>query len=594
MSSIPGDEADPGIKIDWDVPIETDDGVILRADVFRPDSEGQYPVILSYGPYGKGLAFQDAYAAQWNYMVDRYPEVAESTSNRYQNWEVADPEKWVPDGYVCVRVDSRGAGRSPGYLDVWSRREALDLFQCIEWAAAQPWSNGRVGLAGISYYAMNQYQAAALQPPHLHAICPWEGASDLYREMARHGGILCEFAADWYPRQVATVQHGVGERGFVSAVHGELVAGPDTCPEEELEQQRANLGAQLRQAAISDQWYRERAVEWRTVEVPMLSAGNWGGHGLHLRGNVEAFERAASEDKWLEIHTDAHWVDFYTDRGVALQKEFFDRYLKEEENGWDERPPVHIRVRHADGSVVDRFEDEWPLARTQWTRYHLSKDRTLSQAEASAGSLEYDAKGEGLTFMMGPLEAETEITGPLAAKLFVSSWTVDADLFLILRLFDPDGEEVTFMGALDPNTPLAQGWLRASHRELDAELSRFYRPYHSHTRQQPLVPGEVYELDVEIWPTSIVIPAGYSLGLTVKGNDYRFNGDLSEFARDFHYANRGIGPFRHEDPGDRPEEVFGQSVTLHLGGETGSYLLLPIVDSQDHRHDRCSSAIDIR
>jgi predicted acyl esterase len=567
----------PGMAIDWDVPIETDDGLVLRADIFRPAAPGRYPVLLSYGPYGKGLAFQDAYEPQWNYMVERYPEVAKNTTNQYQNWEVVDPEKWVPDGYVCVRVDSRGAGRSPGYLDVWSQRETLDLYQCIEWAGQQSWSSGRVGLAGVSYYAMNQYQVAALQPPHLFAICPWEGASDFYRELARHGGILCQFAADWYPRQVANVQHGVGKRGFASSMNGELVAGPDTRDESELEGQRADLGSDIGESQLLGRWHQERNPDWERVTVPMLSAGNWGGHGLHLRGNIEAYVRAASESKWLEIHNEAHWVDFYTDRGIALQKEFFDHFLKGEDNGWDERPPVHLRVRNPDGSVVDRLEDQWPLERTEWTQYHLTTHSTLGRDEATQGSLGFDAKGDGITFMMKPLEEETEITGPMAAKLFVSSTTADADLFLILRLFDPDGAEVTFMGALDPNTPLAMGWLRASHRELDTDLTRFYRPHHRHERSRPLEPGETYELDIEIWPTSIVVPAGYSLGLTVRGNDYRYDGELSDFAREFHYANRGIGPFVHADCSDRPEEVFGGTVTVHVGGNTDSHLLLPTV-----------------
>jgi hypothetical protein len=565
------------MRIEWDVPITTDDGIVLRADVYVPPEAGQYPVLLSYGPYGKGLAFQEAYQPQWDYMIERYPEVAEGTSNRYQNWEVVDPEKWVPDGYVCVRVDSRGTGRSPGVVDVWSRREALDLYQCIEWAAAQSWSNGRVGLAGISYYAMNQYQVAALGPPHLEAICPWEGASDWYREFSRHGGILCEFAADWYPRQVENVQHGVGERGYTSAVTGELVAGPDTIGPDELATRRADLGDDIKSRPLIDEWHLERNPDWCAVEVPMLSAGNWGGHGLHLRGNVEAFVQAASEQKWLEIHGGAHWVDFYTDRGVALQKEFFGHFLKGEDNGWDRRPPVQLRIRHADGTFVDRMEHEWPLARTEWTRYHLTSEGGLTPGEAERGTVEYETSGDGVTFMTAPFQATTEVTGPLAAKLFVSSETSDVDLFLVVRLFDPDDEEVTYMGALDPNTPVAQGWLRGSHRALDPEKTLPYRPYHSHTQSDPLTPGMVYELDVEIWPTSIVVPTGYRLGLSVRGNDYRYQGELTEFAKTFHYANRGIGPFTHTDPDDRPAQVFDSLVTVHVGGETGSHLLLPVV-----------------
>ncbi|HEX6145421.1 MAG TPA: CocE/NonD family hydrolase [Acidimicrobiia bacterium] len=565
------------MRIEWDVPIPIDDGVVLRADVFRPPGDGRHPVILSYGPYGKGLAFQEGYRPQWDYMVEHYPEVAQGTSNRYQNWEVVDPEKWVPDGYVCVRVDSRGTGRSPGEVDVWSRREGLDFYQCIEWAAEQPWSNGRIGLAGISYYAMNQYQVAALAPPHLVAICPWEGASDWYRDFARHGGILCEFAADWYPRQVHNIQHGVGERGFVSSVTGELVAGPDTLDPEILATRRADLGHDIKSRPHLDDWYLERNPDWGSVTVPMLSAANWGGHGLHARGNIEAYVNAASQSKWLEIHGGAHWVDFYTDRGVALQKEFFGHFLKQEDNGWDRRPPVQLRIRHVDGSFVDRFENEWPLARTQWTTYFLTASEELSIDVVDPGTVVYDSWGDGITFRTAPFQATTEVTGPLAAKLFVSSETSDADLFLVLRLFDPSDEEVTFMGALDPNTPVAQGWLRASHRALDPGKTLPYRPYHPHQRSEPLTPGQVYQLDVEIWPTSIVVPAGYRLGLTVRGNDYRYEGELTEFAKSFHYANRGIGPFTHTDSDDRPREIFDCRVTMHVGGETGSQLLLPVI-----------------
>src|SRR5918994_2104588 len=177
-----------GMRLDWDVPIEMDDGIRLRADVFRPLADGKYPVILTYGPYAKGLAFQDGYPSAWQRMVAEHPDVAYGSSNQYQNWEVVDPEKWVPEGYVCVRVDSRGAGRSPGKMDLWSARETRDFYECIEWAGTQEWSTGKVGLNGISYYAMNQWQVAALQPPHLTAMFVWEGAADYYRDLSPHGG----------------------------------------------------------------------------------------------------------------------------------------------------------------------------------------------------------------------------------------------------------------------------------------------------------------------------------------------------------------------------------------------------------------------
>jgi uncharacterized protein len=208
------------LHIDWDVPLPMRDGTSLRADVFRPLEAGRYPVLLSYGPYGKWLSFQDGYPTAWDIMVSQKPEVAEGSSGKYQNWEVADPERWVPYGYVCVRVDSRGAGRSPGVMDCHSPQEIEDLYECIEWAGVQPWSSGKVGLSGISYYAINQWRVAALNPPHLAAIMVWEGYQDRYRDGARHGGILCSFAKNWLEMQVKPVQHGMGTRGKRSSING--------------------------------------------------------------------------------------------------------------------------------------------------------------------------------------------------------------------------------------------------------------------------------------------------------------------------------------------------------------------------------------
>src|SRR5262245_8920060 len=240
------------VRIDWDAPIAMDDGVVLRADVFRPIADARYPVILSYGPYAKGLSFQEAYKSAWLRVIKAAPEVLEGSSNKHQNWELFDPEKWIPDGYILVRVDSRGAGRSPGYLEVWSPRESQDIAACVEWAGTQPWSNGKVGLHGISYYSMNQWQAAPHKPKHLAALCIWEGSSDYYRELCRHGGILSDFFSSWYPRQVTAVQHGVGERGAKSAVTGELVAGPDTLAEAELAKRRADIPGEAKRRRLLD------------------------------------------------------------------------------------------------------------------------------------------------------------------------------------------------------------------------------------------------------------------------------------------------------------------------------------------------------
>jgi predicted acyl esterase len=192
----------------------------------------------------------------------------------------------------------------------------------------------------------------------------------------------------------------------------------------------------------------------------------------------------------------------------------------------------------------------------------------------------FAALGEGVTFMTPPLKTETEITGPVAAKLFVSSSTTDADLFLVLRVFSADMKEIVFQGAIDPHTPIAQGWLRASHRKLDPKLTLPYRPYHTHDEKQPLTPGEPVELDIELWPTSIVVPAGYRVALTVRGKDYEYGGGSGGKLSNFKNELKGCGPFLHDDPVDRPQRIFGGQTTLHFGGGRQGYLLLPIVPAK--------------
>jgi uncharacterized protein len=574
----PKSETRDGMRIDWDAPIAMDDGVVLRADVFRPVADGRYPVILSYGPYAKGLAFQEGYKSAWTRMTTSYPETAEGSSNKYQNWELVDPEKWVPDGYSIVRVDSRGAGRSPGHLEVWSPREARDLYACVEWAGTQPWSNGKVGINGISYYAMNQWHVAPLNPPHLAALCIWEGSSDYYRELARHGGILCDFLTDWSRRQVTSVQHGVGARGPKSAVTGEPVAGPPTLPEDELARNRADVAGEAQRRRLIDDYYRARLPDFARIAAPMLSAANWGGQGLHPRGNFEGYLTAGSQQKWLEVHGDTHFSHFYSNYGESLQRRFFGHFLKGEDTGWDKQPRVSLNIRRPGEVFTLRAENEWPLARTQWTKFYLHPDdRSLSETPPKqAATLSYDTTGDGLTFLTAPMTQEMEITGPVAARLTVSSDTSDADLFLVLRVFDPEGKEVVFIGSNDPRTPVGLGWLRASHRKLDHERSRPYRPWHTHDEEWPLTPGEPVELDIEIWPTCIVVPPGYRIGLSVRGKDYEYDGTDAALPHAA-YPMRGVGPFTHTDPHDRPPQIFGGVNILHFGERQAPHVLLPVI-----------------
>ena len=576
-----------GMRIDWNVPITMDDGLVLRADIFRPVKDGRYPVILSYGPYAKNLAFQDGYPSAWQRMAEKHPDVTAGSSNLYQSWEVVDPEKWVPRDYACVRVDSRGAGCSPGFIDHFSPRETKDFYDCIEWAGVQPWSNGKVGLNGISYYGINQWHVASLQPPHLAAMCIWEGAADWYRDMTHHGGILSTFWENWYDMQVKTVQYGAGERGKRSRVHTELVCGPETLPESELIKNRADFGAEIASHPMDDDYHKSRSPKWDKITTPLFSAANWGGQGLHPRGNFEGFVRAAAKQKWLEAHGIEHWTHFYTDYGREQQLRFFDQFLHGKKDGWAKQPKVLLQVRHID-KFVPRAENEWPLKRTRWTKLYLDPSAmTLTPTKPSGPlQLNFAAMGDGLAFLTPPLAKETEITGPSALKLFVSSSTPDADIFVVLRVFTGDLKEIVFQGAIDPHTPVAQGWLRASHRKLDKKLSKPYRPYHTHDQKQPLKKDQPVELDIEVWPTSIVVPAGYRVGLSVRGKDYEYGGASGGKLSNFKNELKGCGPFLHDDPRDRPSAIFDGTTSLHFGRGKAPYLLLPVIPPKKRARGR--------
>lgn len=553
------------MTVEKDVRIPMDDGVVLRANVYRPTVEGRFPVVMAQGVYGKDTHFADAFSAQYEKLIKLYPGLCEDGSTgRYLRWETVDPERWVPDGFVVIQVDSRGTGNSPGFLDPRSPREMRDYHDCIEWAGAQPWSNGRVGLIGISYYAMTQWMVAALQPPHLAAIVPWEGLSDFYRDSTRQGGIYGNgFSEAWWPRQVTVNQHGNGSTRYRDRDTGRPPTGP-ALTETMLAGNRRDFIADLRGHTLADAWYAERTPDLSRVRVPLLSAGNWGGPGMHLRGNIEGYLRAAAPQKWLSMHVGTHYESFYLPHYVALQKRFFGHFLRGDDNGWERSAPVQLAIRQVDGTAVEREEQEFPLARTKYTPFPLDADaRSLATALPSAvSSVTFDAFGEGISFSTPPFEVETEITGFVALRLFVSSSTADMDIFATLRVFDPRDEEVIFVGAHEP-TPLARGWLRASHRKLDPARSLPFRVFHAHNEVQKLTLGEVYAIDVEIWPTCIVMKPGYRLVLTLMGEDYQVPGIP--------------GRLLHEDPNDRNPAEFGGRNTIHTGRAYPSTLMLPII-----------------
>jgi predicted acyl esterase len=545
-------------------PIPISDGNILRCNIFRPEGNGQYPVIMAMGAYGKDIHFEDGYNAQWNVLKKIYPEIDQAgSSGRFLRWEVIDPERWVPDGFVVIQIDSRGTGMSPGYIDPFGPVETHDYYEAIEWAAMQSWSTGKVGLIGVSYLAMKQWQVAALKPPHLAAIVPWEGASDFYRDSGRHGGIFSNsFTYAWWPRQVLSNQYGSGSSHHIDRDTGQRTTGP-ALQEELLVGNRTDHPHDRLNHPLDDAWNKERSPLLEQIEVPLLSAANWGGAGMHLRGNIEGFVNAASSNKWLFAHIGTHYESFYLPQYVAIQKRFFHYFLKGVDNGWGQEPKVQLAIRNVDGTASIRKEHEWPLARTQWQPFFLNALNSSLSSEliTTSESTEFESNKNSVNFSTSVFSEETEFTGPVLLKLWISSSETDIDLFAILRVFDPSNTEVTFIGAHE-KVPLAQGWLRASHRKLDVKKSLPYRPYHSHDERQALIPHEIYPVEIEIWPTSIVFPIGYKLVLTIQGNDFVVNEP---------------GRLLHNHPQDRDDRLSKAQCKIYTGSAYPSQLILPMI-----------------
>ena len=539
------------MRFDKDVAIPTSDGTVLRANVFRPDAEGRFPVILVHGPYGKDVHFQDAFSRQWTRLLQIYPGLCENgTSGAYLRWEAVDPERWTPDGFVCVHVDSRGTGASPGYVDPFAPREVRDHAEAIEWAAVQGWSNGRVGLLGISYYAINQWLVAAQRPRGLAAMAPWEGGSDHYRDWSRHGGMLSDsFLGGWWQAQVEPNQHGNGETHYRDRATGRPNTGAPLSAALR-EGNRTRYMEELARHALDDAWHRERSPVLENIEVPLLSAGNWGGPGVHLRGNIEGWMRAGSARKWLSLHTGTHYESFYLPEYVAMEKRFFGHFLRGDANGWEDTPPVTLSVRRPDG-FVRQAEREFPLARTRYVPLYLTAAGALAEAPVAP---EVVPLGASVDFATAPFEAETEFTGFVTLRLSVASDSADADLFATLRAMGPDGRELVIEGAHEP-TPLTRGWLRASHRKKDVARSTEFRVFHSHDEAWPLTPGAFVPLEIEIWPTSFVFPPGWRLVLTLGTVDFEFEGIA--------------GRIRHT-------ERRGENVRIRVGE---SALILPLIPS---------------
>ncbi|MDP6173568.1 MAG: CocE/NonD family hydrolase, partial [Rhodospirillales bacterium] len=283
-----------------DVAVPLRDGANVYADVYLPEAEGKYPVLMTYGPYGKDCHISQFLGEGWDAMTAKYPEVLSDSSGKYIVFERPNPEPWVPHGYAVVQMDCRGSGRAPGKLDVNSPQEFRDFHDAIEFIGGQDWCSGKVGLLGISYYAAGQWMTASYKPKYLAAILPWQGTCDFYRDRTRHGGIFCAgFVHRWWNNSVLNNQHGNGESPLSDFINGEPTTGGESFTQGQLEANREDYIDNVRAHPLLDDWYAERSADLTKIDVPALVVANWSGLGLHLRGTIQGFPGIASKDKWL-------------------------------------------------------------------------------------------------------------------------------------------------------------------------------------------------------------------------------------------------------------------------------------------------------
>jgi predicted acyl esterase len=500
--------------------------------------------MLSAHPYGKDALplhhkTRHGYRASPQYRLMRSAPV---THSAWTSWEAPDPAHWIARGYVVVNADLRGWGCSEGEPDVLSAQEGLDIYDLVEWAAQQPWCTGRVGMNGVSYLAVSQWMGAATRPPHLAAICPWEGFTDFYRDFARPGGILeTGFLTVW-----ATVTK--------RRSHG-----------------RVDLRGQVRDRPSFDEWYAARNRDIEAIEVPALVCGSFSDHNLHTRGSFEGFRRIGSAQKWLYTHRGPKWAVYYSPAGLDAQAQFFDHFLKGEDTGITEQPPVRVEIREDRTTVAEvRHAADWPPPGTEWRtlRCRAGRERktgALNDAQPDERALPGDetvslGRRGGRASFTYRFTTDTNVVGPMLLTLTLSvDGAADFPVVAGVRKFR-DGKEVTFEGSYGFQGDLVtHGMLLASHRAVDPQRSLPYLPYHPHTTPELLADSEKVQLEIGLLPSATLFRGGDQLRLDIQGGW-------------FHDRD----PVRGQFPAGYRTNPKG-TCTLYLGPDTACTLQIPVL-----------------
>ncbi|MEE2059264.1 CocE/NonD family hydrolase [Rhodococcus artemisiae] len=523
------------IVVDRDVPIRTADGTTLRANVYRPEGVERCPVLVCVTPYGKDAGV-DRYPVDFDALAASGSFVGEFELSDRTAFEAPDPGYWVPRGYAVVVADLRGCFASGGRPRLLLGRAASDAADVVEWAGEQPWSTGKVGMAGASYLATLQWYIAAQQPPHLAAIAPWEGVTDPFLDSLCHGGIPeTRYSEFWY-----SAMH----RGCRSA------------------------SASVRRIAP---WLMRRFPDrfrhvagpppFEDVTVPALVGASWSDQGPRTRGSITGYTRVGSPDKWLYTHGRKTWQTFYGGEALDMQRRFFDHFLKGDDNGFDEVPRVRLETRHDLRTYSERHEQQWPLPDTRYVSLYLDHGtgglRSAIPGEAASDRM-FPVAGDEMVFTT-TFDEDTEVTGHAALRLWVEAKdAIDMDLFVALKKIDPSGRDVRFEGhgGFEEGV-VAYGWIRVSHRALDPEASTAYRPVIDPAEYRPLVAGQIVPVDIEIMPHSTFFEAGSSLALVITGHDFETLPDV-----------------RHDRTINQGFHI------VHAGGRFDSHLLLPVVPAE--------------
>ena len=490
-------EAAPGIICMQDQPVVMRDGAIIYADIYRPEGDIKVPTIVSWSWFGKrpgdGMS-------EWQIMG-----VPPQTVSKCAKFESPDPLYWCHYGYAVANVDVRGAGHSEGNVHMFTHQDREDGYDFVEWVAEQPWSNGKVGMAGNSGVAMHQWGIAATQPPHLACIAPWESTTDLYRESFFEGGVPA-----------------LSFNKFISA----QVTGPNGVDDQV---------AMAKMYPFMNPYWNDKRPDVRSVKIPVYQTAGWS--HFHLPGSINAFRRCRSHFKWLRAHRDFEWPDTYDPYNLEELRRFYDRYLKDIHNGWEMMPKVRIDVM--DGYDVDyqekRAETSWPIKRTQYKKLYLDASSKLDAVEepgvektyalatepvTAESSASYDPDTEELRFEF-VLPEDTEITGHMNLHLWVScDGNDDMDLFLNIQKADAEGNWIPWY-TLDEPHPGAWGKCRVSRREVDPKLSLKHIPVLTETSEKKLEPGEIVPVDIAIVPTSRIFHAGERLRIQIAGRYIR-------------------------------------------------------------------------